>query len=355
MAARGTHRDDRLRSVHAMAAIDSVPAEVRDQVAARRPVDERERDSISAFLAAFDALDRPFDEEADPTHVTASAIVVGARGVVLHRHKRLGMWLQPGGHVDDGEEPPAAALREAREETGLPVSLAGRAVAHVDVHAGPRGHTHLDLRYLVHADPVDPAPPEGESQDVRWFSWADAIGVADVGLEGVLRARQPGEPVLRRAAAGDAAAIAHVHLRSRRFATPEIPNVHDEADVVEWVAGRIIGRVERDANPADEMWADEVWVADVDGVVVAEMILSHAWSPAFLDHLYLDPSWLGRGLGDRMLALAAARCPSGLQLWTHQGNGAARRFYERRGFTAAETTDGASNEERLPDVRYVRE
>ena len=41
-----------------------------------------------------------------------------------------------------------------------------------------------------------------------------------------------------------------------------------------------------------------------------------------------------------------------LQLWTFQGNVKARAFYERRGFTAAEFTDGEGNEERLPDVRY---
>ena len=314
---------------------------VRVEVAVRRPVDARERGSIASFVDAFDSLPRPFDEEADPTHVTASSIVIGERGVVLHRHKRLGMWLQPGGHIDRGEAPPDAALREAREETGLPVVLAGRSVVHVDVHPGPRGHTHLDLRYLVQAESIDPAPPAGESQDVRWFSWREAIALADVGLEGALRAVQPGEPALRPATASEAAAVAHVHLRSRRFATPLIPSVHDEADVAVWVGSRI-----------DQ---DEVWVADVDGVVVAEMILSHRSRPAFLDHLYVDPSWMGRGLGDRMLALAAERCPTGLQLWTHEVNGPARRFYERHGFVVAQSTDGSGNEERLPDVRYVRE
>ena len=170
--------------------------EVRRAVAARAPVDERERASIAEFLATFDRLASPFDEHADAAHVTASAIVVGARGVVLHRHKRLGLWLQPGGHIDPGERPADAALREAAEETGLPVSWpAGDEgdppLVHVDAHDGPRGHRHLDLRYVVHAEPVEPAPGPGESQDVRWFSWADAIDVADVGLAGALRALDP--------------------------------------------------------------------------------------------------------------------------------------------------------------------
>jgi 8-oxo-dGTP pyrophosphatase MutT (NUDIX family)/GNAT superfamily N-acetyltransferase len=313
------------------------------EVESRRPCDARERTSISAFVAAARGLAHPYEEHADPTHVTASALLIGDRGVVLHRHKRLGLWLQPGGHIDPGEHPADAALREAREETGLPVELAGRGVVHVDVHPGPRGHTHLDVRYLVDAAPVDPSPPEGESQDVGWFTWREAIAVAEPGVEGALRALQPGEPTLRRAAVDDAHGAAHVHLRSRLFATPVIPNLHDEDDLTQWITRRI----------AD----DEVWVADVDGVVVAEMILSRpasAADPGHLDHLYLDPAWMGRGLGDRLLELADDRLGGSIDLWTHEVNAGARRFYERHGFTVVERTDGAGNEERLADVRYVR-
>ena len=53
--------------------------------------------------------------------MTASGIVVGRRGTVLHRHKKLGIWMQPGGHIDAGESPEEAALREATEELGLAV------------------------------------------------------------------------------------------------------------------------------------------------------------------------------------------------------------------------------------------
>jgi 8-oxo-dGTP pyrophosphatase MutT (NUDIX family) len=155
-------------------------------VAARKPVDERERVSIERFLAEVPRLARPFDEHADPVHVTGSALVVGRRGIVLLRHKSLGIWVQPGGHIDAGETPWEAAVREATEETGLPVRLASCELAHVDVHPGPRGHTHLDLRYLTEAGDADPSPPPGESQDVAWFDWPEAMAVADHGLAGVL-------------------------------------------------------------------------------------------------------------------------------------------------------------------------
>jgi 8-oxo-dGTP pyrophosphatase MutT (NUDIX family) len=167
-----------------------VGARVLADVRARQPVDGREADSIGQFLAVVPGLDRPFDEHAHPTHVTGSAIVVGPRGTVLHRHKRLGIWLQPGGHIEPGETPWEAALREAAEETGLPVRFAGGgpALVHVDVHPGPRGHTHFDLRYLLESDHVDPEPGDGESPHVAWFGWPDAIARADAGLRGGLSA-----------------------------------------------------------------------------------------------------------------------------------------------------------------------
>lgn len=162
-------------------------------VAARTPVDERERISIERIVAVLPTLERPFDEHADPTHVTGSAIVVGRRGVVLHKHKRLGLWLQPGGHVEAGETPAEAALREASEETGLPVHhpAGGPRFVHVDVHPGPRGHIHLDVRYLIESPDVDPAPGPQESQDVRWFDWDEAIELTDDGLRGALRHLRP--------------------------------------------------------------------------------------------------------------------------------------------------------------------
>jgi 8-oxo-dGTP pyrophosphatase MutT (NUDIX family) len=153
------------------------------------PADDREARSQAEFLAALDRLERPCDEHADPTHVTASGVVIGTRGVLLHRHKRMGIWLQPGGHIEPGETPEDAALREVYEETGLRLAHPpeGPRLVHVDVHAAPKDHTHLDLRYLLTAGDADPTPPAHESQDVRWFTWDEAIAAADPGLVGALR------------------------------------------------------------------------------------------------------------------------------------------------------------------------
>ena len=139
------------------------------------PVDDREASSIDAIVERLTWPGDPFSEFDDPHHVTASAFVVSSRGVILHLHRRLGIWVQPGGHVDKGESPTDAALRETFEETGLvarhldPVQL-----FHVDVHPGPRGHTHYDLRYILLADPLEPSPPPDESPEVHWFTFLDA-------------------------------------------------------------------------------------------------------------------------------------------------------------------------------------
>jgi 8-oxo-dGTP pyrophosphatase MutT (NUDIX family) len=148
------------------------------------PTSPREVESQARILAELDRLADPCDEHADPVHFTASGIVVGRRGTVLHLHKRLGRWMQPGGHIDPGETPPEAARREAIEEIGLDVEHPGTGprLIHLDVHEAALGHTHLDLRYLLIGPDADPDPPPGESPEARWFSWDEATAVADVAL-----------------------------------------------------------------------------------------------------------------------------------------------------------------------------
>lgn len=137
-------------------------------------------------------LPAPLDEHADPTHVTGSAVVQDATGrVLLHRHKRLGLWLQPGGHVDPGEQPSDAAVRETLEETGVRAHHppGGPRLLHVDVHEGPRGHVHLDFRYLLQADGDAPfAPAPGESPHVAWVEATEDRRVSDGSLRAAIEA-----------------------------------------------------------------------------------------------------------------------------------------------------------------------
>lgn len=160
---------------------------VRQSVIDRLPIDGVEAAMIVEFIARYDELPEPFSETSDVVHVTGSAIVIGPRGVVLLKHRRLGLWLQPGGHIEVGETPWEGARREAIEETGLELQFAETDdvgiphLVHVDVHDGGRGHTHLDLRYVLQGDACDPDPPAGESQEIGWFEWPAAIERASDG------------------------------------------------------------------------------------------------------------------------------------------------------------------------------
>lgn len=73
----------------------------------------------------------------------------------------------------------------------------------------------------------------------------------------------------------------------------------------------------------------------------------------WLNHLYVHPDMQGRGCGDLLLADCKATSQGVLQLWCFVRNTRARKFYECRGFTAVEFTDGSRNAEGLPDIRYV--
>lgn len=88
---------------------------------------------------------------------------------------------------------------------------------------------------------------------------------------------------------------------------------------------------------------------DGGGRPLAVLVLDGDW----IDQLYVEPACTGRGLGSRLVELAKARRPEGLQLWTFASNTAAQRFYLRHDFVVVETTDGSGNEENAPDIRLV--
>jgi GNAT superfamily N-acetyltransferase len=141
---------------------------------------------------------------------------------------------------------------------------------------------------------------------------------------------------LRRATAADVDAVADVWLRSYAAALPTVRRAHSDDEVRAWV---------RDVVVPDR----ETWVATVDDVVAAMMVLHDG----DIDQMYVDPSHQDRGIGGRLIELGKQRFPAGLALWTFQVNDSAHRFYERHGFVTVERTDGSGNEEREPDVRYV--
>jgi 8-oxo-dGTP pyrophosphatase MutT (NUDIX family) len=136
------------------------------------------RDRVAAFLEAHGM--HAFERSCVPGHITASAWIVDperAHAVLMH-HRKLGRWLQPGGHVDGDPDVRGAAMREAREETGLrTLRMISEEIYDIDVHRIPARttepeHEHFDLRFALEADPREMLRGNDESLDIRWVPLA---------------------------------------------------------------------------------------------------------------------------------------------------------------------------------------
>lgn len=156
----------------------------RHQVAAA-DVEGRANDHQRDVLAFIDAHPDALERACVEGHLTGSALVVDATGActLLMLHRKLGLWLQPGGHVDGDAGLAAAALREATEETGITgLRLAWPAID-VDIHRveppGEVPHLHLDTRFLVIAPPGAVEVRNDESLALRWLTRTEveALGV----------------------------------------------------------------------------------------------------------------------------------------------------------------------------------
>lgn len=140
---------------------------------------------------------------------------------------------------------------------------------------------------------------------------------------------------LRPARAEDAPGIAQLHRTSRAAAMPWLAVVHTPQEDLQYFSQQVLP-------------VADVRVAEARGVLAGFAARRDSW----LDHLYVAPGFWRGGIGGLLLDGAMVPAPR-LELWTFQRNEGARRFYESRGFRAAEFTDGARNEECEPDVRYV--
>ena len=161
-----------------------------DPCAAAAELDGLDDPQVGLWLAVLehpDALRRSHG----PAHVTASGVVLDPAGTatLLVLHRKVGLWLQPGGHVDDDDTSLAtAATREAAEETGVPGLVVDPVPVALDRHPAPCGvEEHLDVQFLLVAPPGAVPVVSAESLDVRWWS-VDALPEQRVDLERLVRA-----------------------------------------------------------------------------------------------------------------------------------------------------------------------
>jgi GNAT superfamily N-acetyltransferase len=141
--------------------------------------------------------------------------------------------------------------------------------------------------------------------------------------------------MLRRLQLADMDAAAQAHRAAFDHALPWLAGLH---------------------TPNEDRWffrermfaSSEMWGAFDRDAMTGIIAFSNDW----IDQLYVLPAAHGRGIGTELLQVAQQAFDR-LQLWTFQRNAQARGFYEARGFTLVEQTDGSRNEEKEPDARYL--
>jgi ADP-ribose pyrophosphatase YjhB (NUDIX family) len=116
-------------------------------------------------------------------HFTATTIIVYKNKALLHLHKKLGIWIPVGGHIDRDELPQTAALREIKEESGLDVNLYNPdkqmemgdvkqlfRPMHILLEDINQFHQHIDFIYYATTDTDVLSPHNGETTNLRWFT-----------------------------------------------------------------------------------------------------------------------------------------------------------------------------------------
>ena len=139
-----------------------------------------ERETVGLFEQLLSDVENPFRRERLAGHFTASVWLVSADGVrvLLTHHRKLGMWLQLGGHADGERDLKIAALKEAEEESGLTDLRIEPGIFDLDRHRIPEHngvleHWHYDVRYVVRAGGNEAYIVSDESHDLAWRAIAD--------------------------------------------------------------------------------------------------------------------------------------------------------------------------------------
>jgi 8-oxo-dGTP pyrophosphatase MutT (NUDIX family) len=117
---------------------------------------------------------------------TVAVFIIHRDRVLLIHHRGLDKWLPVGGHIELNEDPEGAALREAKEESGLDIELVGErppttgfgtraliAPRFLDIHYISDTHEHIGMIYWAKVQGGDLKLSETEHHDIRWCTRAD--------------------------------------------------------------------------------------------------------------------------------------------------------------------------------------
>lgn len=151
-----------------------------------------EADTASAFAALLADPADPFVRGRLDGHFTASAWLVDRSGtrLLMTHHRKLGAWLQLGGHADGDRDLARVALREAEEESGLDGLSVEQDIFDLDrhwipEHKGVPGHWHHDVRYVVRTGDSEAFTVSDESHALAWRSITEVA--QDVAYDASLR------------------------------------------------------------------------------------------------------------------------------------------------------------------------
>lgn len=159
---------------------------LKEQLGRYRTPYEEEASFIQCFL---DLTEDPlaYERARLEGHFTASAWIVNRKRThtLLTLHRKLGRWLQLGGHADGNEDLLEVAMKEAEEESGLKsLEFVDKTIFDLDKHIIPERphvpeHFHYDVRYILEADLYEPLIKSDESISLAWVAFdsvQDVIG-----------------------------------------------------------------------------------------------------------------------------------------------------------------------------------
>lgn len=312
----------------------------------------QERDALAALLAALDATAEPTSRTTLPGHITCSAVIIDRNQQVLHiPHRRRGLLLAPGGHVEAGDRTLlGAALREAGEEAGIrpgDLCLTPQFLAtpiDIDVHdiaaspdKGEAAHQHYDFRFVFYLSAEQRPALVLQDEEVSGAQWRPLFDANPPTLRGkLLEAAAQGldgrpEPVNASALIHDGHGRYLLHLRDQRegiwapgvFALLGGGRKLDDPTLVGTLRRELVeeapGLELTDLTPYAVEEATSVdgfavpvqvyegrWSGDPDTVDLREGVLLRWFTVDMLDRLPLSP-----GLGDLIRQHATEHPPAG--------------------------------------------
>lgn len=147
-----------------------------EQLRAYKAINKEEAATKAQIIDFVERTPACFVRSNTEGHITGSCFLLDPAGdkVLLTHHKKIGKWLQLGGHADGDPDILRVALREAQEESGIEaIEPVTSGIFDIDIHPiaehkGITAHLHYDIRFVLQAKRAD-YKISSESNDLAWI------------------------------------------------------------------------------------------------------------------------------------------------------------------------------------------